>query len=168
MNTYNGSPGYQQHSDTSRAAAMSLENATEKRAMVLKVILDAGLRGATADEIKETLLAQEKVGLKSQVPPRLRELELKGRVFKTTNKRMTTSKRPATVYIAKEFKDHPGIEIDTKHTKPAPHAAVDLDPYAASYDLRQDIKKALDHMKATGYGSEHQPTIDILEKALAR
>ncbi|MGB0817798.1 MAG: hypothetical protein ACPGQQ_02740 [Candidatus Puniceispirillaceae bacterium] len=98
MTGYPESPGYQAHSETSRAAAARLTDASTLRRQIKLHLRESGQQGHTADEIARTLGIQN-----STIAARLRELELDNQVIKTTVKRKTRFDRDAFVYVLPIF-----------------------------------------------------------------
>lgn len=94
-----GGPGYQAHSETSRAAAANRPNAGAQREAVYNHIDAAGRTGATTDEVRTALLAQGVIHQNSIMSARVRELELAGRIVKTTQRRATSAAHQASVYV---------------------------------------------------------------------
>ena len=96
MTPYPNAPGHVAGSDTSEAAADSVEDtAASMRARVLWAIERRGAYGTTDDEL-EVLL-----GMRHQtVSARRRELELLDAIHKTTERRKTRSGRTAAVVAA--------------------------------------------------------------------
>lgn len=87
---------YQRHSDTSQAAALSIElNANTLRALVYAFIKRADLRGATDEEICDALRLGGNTGR-----PRRVELVEGGLVRDSSNRRRTRSGRNAVVWVA--------------------------------------------------------------------
>lgn len=113
-----GGPGYQRHSETSRAAAANRPNAGAQREAVFTFIDESGRHGATTDEVKTALLAQGVIHQNSVMSARVRELELAGRIVKTTKRRETSAKHQASVYVSKGIYNLGGIDQDA--TKGAP------------------------------------------------
>ncbi len=93
---YGGSPPFERGSETSLAAARSMEeSAPTLRDRVEEYVKRCGTSGATDDEIEEAL------GLRHQTASaRRRELELLGRIVKGPAFRLTRSGRRAGVYLA--------------------------------------------------------------------
>ncbi|MCP4677693.1 MAG: hypothetical protein GY854_19690 [Deltaproteobacteria bacterium] len=92
---YGGTPPHQQHSDTSRGAAVAVASkASKQRAQVYAHILSKGNNGATDEEIGTAL----DLGGNS-VRPRRRELVIAGRVVDSGHRRKTTTGRDATVWV---------------------------------------------------------------------
>lgn len=87
---------YQRHSETSRAAALDImPKAGTLRRRVLDSIIAAGKHGRTDDEIQ----AFERMDPSTQRPRRI-ELVEAGLVKDSGQKRMTRSRKPATVWVA--------------------------------------------------------------------
>lgn len=96
---YNGTPPHQWHSDTSRAAAQSVQSkALVVRARVLDFIRARGAQGATDDEVHIALKID-----KNTTAPRRRELQLKGQVTDSGFRRVTTSGKFATVWVVSDL-----------------------------------------------------------------
>lgn len=93
---YNGLPPHQSHSDTSRAAAESIQpKVLVMRMRVLNFIATRGSRGATDDEVHVALGID-----KNTTAPRRRELQLKGQVVDSGYRRRTRAGKYATVWVA--------------------------------------------------------------------
>jgi predicted Rossmann fold nucleotide-binding protein DprA/Smf involved in DNA uptake len=93
---YPNRPGSVANSDTSEAAADSLDDdlLSRMRRQCLDYITARPQLGATCDEIEVAL------GMRHQTASaRLRELELAGRIEKTSYRRPTRSGRGAQVYL---------------------------------------------------------------------
>lgn len=88
-------PPYVKGSDTSKAAAESMESSlTELQEKLLLRMRDVGARGVTCDELEEYF-----VGSNHQtISPRVRELYLGGWIYRTKRRRKTRSGRMAMVY----------------------------------------------------------------------
>jgi hypothetical protein len=92
---------YQRHSGTSRAAALSIEPATDTlRAAVYSWITRCGMHGATDQEISEAL----RMPGNTQRPRRV-ELVDGGHVVDSTRRRKTHSGRDAVVWISARVRD---------------------------------------------------------------
>jgi hypothetical protein len=88
-------PYHRYGTDTERTAALSmLEKAKSLRERTYSIILMRREWGATRDEIDQLLEITPNV-----TQPRLRELEIAGRIKKTDRTRPTRSGRQATVYV---------------------------------------------------------------------
>ncbi len=98
--TYKGKPPSVRGSDTSRAAAESMTtSAPTLRTKVLRLIIAAGPRGLTDDEIEVV------TGMRHQTASaRRRELVLGGKVQDSGGRRRTRSGRGATVWVYVEPK----------------------------------------------------------------
>lgn len=115
---YNGRPGFQRHSRTSRKAADEGGAAFSRQAkLVLDFIERQGRTGATTDEVRKALLAEGKIHQNSVMSARVRELELAGRIIKTAEERKTSAGQGANVYVTKEIFDLGGFLRDC--AKPA-------------------------------------------------
>jgi predicted transcriptional regulator len=91
---YPNEPGYVVGSDTSKAAAESI-NALSMRGIALETIKRAGLHGMTSDELEAT------IGMRHQTASaRIRELALGGNIFDSGQRRKTRSGRNAAVWLA--------------------------------------------------------------------
>jgi hypothetical protein len=93
--TYPATPGFVRGSDTSEAAASSLDPnvLTELRLRVYQFALKQEPRGVICDEVETAL------GMAHQTASaRIRELELSGWLVKTEDKRLTRSGRSARIY----------------------------------------------------------------------
>lgn len=91
---YGGEPPHQRHSDTSTASADELpeERRRTLRAQVLAYIVR--MRGATDEEMQTAL------GMEGNTErPRRRELQLGGLIVDSGQRRLTTSRRRAVVWI---------------------------------------------------------------------
>lgn len=95
--TYPETPGFQAHSDTSREAAEKLSADTLRQA-VLEDIALWERHGRTGDELSEQFGTAP-----GTISARLIELERAGNVIKTAQKRRTTARRHAFVYVAAQF-----------------------------------------------------------------
>jgi hypothetical protein len=97
LDLYGGTAPFERDSDTSREAALMAEpTRREKRAQVYRLIVAAGALGHTDSEIEEHL------GLLHQTASaRRRELVLLGHVVDSGRRRLTRSRRKATVWIAR-------------------------------------------------------------------
>jgi hypothetical protein len=85
--------------ETSRIAYQAA-NIGEIAQRVLEFIQSAGQHGATCDEAMATL------GLTHQsASPRFTDLEQRGLIVRTQNKRNTRSGNPAAIYVYQEFPD---------------------------------------------------------------
>lgn len=93
---YPHTPGFEAESDTSEAAAESMEGeASSLRALVLQFIRESREYGSTCDE------AEERLSLRHQTASaRIRELVLRNRVTDSGRRRPTRSGRMAVVYVA--------------------------------------------------------------------
>jgi len=92
------SVAYVKGSDTSRAAAESMEAiAPTLRHKVYHHILSKGAHGATDDEVVQALGLAHRT-----ITARRRELEREGAVYRTEQRRPTSSGRTAGVYMAVE------------------------------------------------------------------
>ena len=92
---YNGTPPHQAHSETSTAAAKEIvKDARSIRFRVYSKIKMSGARGLTDEEVQMAMGLQ----LQTEVPRR-RELVMKGLVVDGGMKRMTVSRRWATVWV---------------------------------------------------------------------
>lgn len=97
MATKQGLP-YQRGSDTSKAAAESMEEvAPAILTQVLLFIKRSGKHGANYDEIVVALNRD-----KPTISARCNELKRLGKIVDSGKRRMTRSGRPAAVYLAKE------------------------------------------------------------------
>jgi hypothetical protein len=105
---------YQKHSDTSLDAARLNTSAGAQRESVFQHIKKNGDYGSTTDEVKNALLAANKIHKNSVMSARVRELELKGYIVKTTKKRKTSAGRYANVYVSKDVFFTGGFEKDIK------------------------------------------------------
>lgn len=93
---YGGTPPHQSHSETSTASANKIkDSARTLRFKVYAYIKKCGARGATDEEIQIALRMQ----LQTEVPRR-RELIMKGLAVDSGIKRLTKSRRRATVWVA--------------------------------------------------------------------
>jgi len=91
---YGGRPPYVRGSDTSEAAADSIETSSSTlRFKVLAFIKEAGTRGATDDEVEAALDMRHQTA-----SARRRELVLSGHIRDSGNRRPTRSGRGATVW----------------------------------------------------------------------
>lgn len=91
---YPHEPGYVAGSDTSQAAAQSID-ALSMRGIALEAIKRAGLHGMTSDELEAT------IGMRHQTASaRIRELALGGNIFDSGQRRKTRSGRKAAVWLA--------------------------------------------------------------------
>lgn len=98
-NLYGGKPPHQVHSDTSEAAADEIADvALCVRERVYEYIKSQGEHGATDDEIHDFFQID-----KNTTAPRRRELQLKGLVIDSGNRRQTKAKRWAVVWVAASF-----------------------------------------------------------------
>lgn len=96
LDMFNRPAPYQRGSETSRAAAASIEPATgTKRAAVQAFILGRGDTGATNEEVAEGLGF-----LLQTVCARCRELQGSGAVRDSGKRRVTRSGRDAVVWVA--------------------------------------------------------------------
>ncbi|MCK1671065.1 hypothetical protein [Bradyrhizobium sp. 150] len=96
MTDYPIEPGFVSGSDTSEAAAASMDrSAGTLRAMIWKRAFEAGQSGVTCDEIEVHFDMRHQTA-----SARIRELDLSGDLIKTERKRQTRSGRLALVYIA--------------------------------------------------------------------
>lgn len=88
---------YARHSDTSKAAAKSIEPTSgTMRAIVLAFIRGRGASGATCEEIEINM------GMKHQTASaRVRELAQAGLIRDSGERRNTSSGRPATMWRAR-------------------------------------------------------------------
>lgn len=85
---------YVRGSDTSRAAAASVEHSAKaQQSRCLQLIKDSGYTGKTCDEIEEILGERHQA-----ISARLRELVLSERIIDTGSRRPTRSGRNANVY----------------------------------------------------------------------
>lgn len=87
----------QKHSATSMEAARRNVSAGKQREAIMAHIVAMATIGATGDEI-----AQKFNIIPGTVSARLRDLEIEGRIVKTSATRLTRSKRPANVYVSRE------------------------------------------------------------------
>lgn len=91
---YPETPGYQQGSRTSRAAAISMiQNSKTKRAQIMREMEKTRLCGMTIDEAAMLLDCQT-----GSASARMRELELGGEIVKSTATRKTRFGKQAKVY----------------------------------------------------------------------
>jgi hypothetical protein len=95
--TYPKTPGYQAHSETSREAAEKLSADTLRQAVLDDIALHER-QGRTGDELAEHFTTAP-----GTISARLIELERAGKVIKTAQKRRTTARRQAFVYVAAQF-----------------------------------------------------------------
>ena len=96
--TYPNTPGFQQHSETSRAAADSLTTQHSMEADILR-FLEHYPSGFTADELQEAFEGKLHPGVQAgTIAARLRGLELKEQILKTKETRRTRSNRQAQVW----------------------------------------------------------------------
>jgi len=109
--TYPDKPGAQAHSETSREAAMRFDPSTYYGRILDKLNL-VGAHGLTCDDISLQMDVEQ-----STIGARLRELELKGGVVKTAQKRKTRYNRNAFVYVTKD-NWHEGMGKATVKEKP--------------------------------------------------
>lgn len=102
---YGGRAPYQKHSKTSRQAAHELTvvklNKTQER--ILTFIKRKGIHGVTANEVWRRFEYSQ-----NTINPRMVELKEMGLIVEKrengeTVTRLTSYKRPAVVYVAKEF-----------------------------------------------------------------
>jgi len=114
-----GGAGFQSHSETSRAAAHGRKRSGAQRESVFDFIAGQGQTGATTDEVKAALLARGVIGPNSIMSARVRELEMDGRVVKTTITRDTSAGFAANVYVTAEVFQLGGYERDFQKEKPA-------------------------------------------------
>ena len=97
MSNYPNAPGFVAGSDTSEAAAASID-AGSMREIAYKAIQHSGLHGMTSDELEMT------IGMRHQTASaRIRELAMNGRVFDSGQRRQTRSGRKAVVWLAYRF-----------------------------------------------------------------
>ena len=102
--SYRGRAGFQKHSRTSRLAAESgRPTFSRQAAIVLEYIASQGRTGAITDEIRKALLAEGKIHENSVMSARVRELEMAGRIVKTTEERRTSANQGANVYVTAEI-----------------------------------------------------------------
>jgi hypothetical protein len=95
-NNYQGMPPFVDGSDTSRAAAYSMEGSVgAMRACVLRFIVTAGSKGATDEEVQNRLPMNQ-----NTQRPRRRELQLSGYVERSDIRRPTRSGSLAYAYVA--------------------------------------------------------------------
>lgn len=100
---------YQRHSDTSRAAAERIEPARDTlRAEVFSYIVQAGLSGATDEEISEALAIPG-----NTERPRRVELVEGGHVDDSLRRRKTRSGRSAVVWVAVKVREQHAQTIQT-------------------------------------------------------
>lgn len=91
---YPETPGYQQGSSTSQAAAISMiSNSRTKRAQIMREMEKTRLCGMTIDEAAVLLDCQT-----GSASARMRELELGGDIVKSTATRKTRFGKRAKVY----------------------------------------------------------------------
>lgn len=114
-----GGAGFQAHSETSRAAAHGRKRSGAQRESVFDFIAGQGNEGATTDEVKAALLERGMIGPNSIMSARVRELEMAGRVVKTTITRDTSAGFAANVYVTAEVFQRGGFERDFQKEKPA-------------------------------------------------
>lgn len=88
-----GSAPYARDSDTSAAAAGSIDGPALRR-LVRHAILKAGRRGLTCDEVEVLLDMRHQTA-----SARIRELALRGAVHDSTVRRRTRSNRSAIVWV---------------------------------------------------------------------
>lgn len=95
--TYPDTPGFQKNSDTSRAAANALTSQHSMEDDIFRY-LEHYASGFTADELHEALLDKHPGVQAGTIAARLRGLELKGRIRKTKETRLTRNRRQAQVW----------------------------------------------------------------------
>lgn len=95
---YGGLPPHQKHSDTSKEAALTLDEAKRNsdRGKIMRHYLVREGLGATDDEVQHVLNMHEG----NTERPRRRELEQAGLIYKTKQRRLTCKGKPAFVYVA--------------------------------------------------------------------
>jgi len=144
---------YQKHSATSKEAAEKLTTADTLRNWIFQDIRIHAEYGRTGDE-----LANQFACAPGTISARLIELERAGLIVKNGKTRLTESRRNAAVYVVAT-----GKERDSFPCKPATKRAK---AEANLAQLRGDVRKVLDSLKASGYGKEFKPVVLILEQAL--
>lgn len=152
--TYPNTPGYQAHSETSREAAERLSPETLVCAVLSRVQL-GGKYGRTADDLSIIFDVPQ-----STIAARLRELELAGRVIKTTMKRETRHKRNAFVYVHPEH-----------FTEDMGRAAVKSEPPADIIRLQAEhtrMKEALERIEGHCMNGNRCHIREIAQAALGR
>ena len=95
--SYPDTPGFQKHSDTSRAAADAMTSQHSMEDDIFRY-LEHYASGFTADELHECLLDKHPGVQAGTIAARLRGLELKGRIRKTKETRLTRNRRQAQVW----------------------------------------------------------------------
>ena len=99
---------YQQHSTTSTAAAVAIEDkAGTLRRKVRDYLLSCGAEGATDEQIQNAL----QMNPSTQRPRRIELVEAR-KVLDSGKQRKTLSGRAATVWIASEFVFRPAVQGD--------------------------------------------------------
>ncbi len=89
-----------------------IDNTTLQRNIILSIIESKKIRGATCQELSYILSINNML-----VYARLRELERKNKIVKTSHKRKTGKNKRASVYISIDIADRYNIEYDKKETK---------------------------------------------------
>ena len=158
LKTYPNGPGFQSHSSTSREAAAKNTSAGAQRDHVEAFIARGGRYGATTDEVRNYLLDKRLIHKNSIMSARVRELELSGRIVKTTMKRKTLAGRQANVYVSRDIFYAGGFQKDVK--KPANTPSCDCVKY------RRVLQNIKERMAMTGYGAEHRIIVEWVNDAL--
>ncbi len=152
--SYPDSPGYQPHSDTSKAAAEGSKESSKRQAEdIFQWMASRGMTGATIDE--GVLFLSARFGRDMQASPRFRQLELAGRIVKTSDKRETRTGHKAVVYRVAHIA--PG---DPAPPMPAPvvvatgngHAMAVHTPPVSPIAQATAYDKARDQLARTGHG----------------
>jgi hypothetical protein len=158
---YPHTPGYQSHSQTSKAAAYALTSKDSMEADILRY-LEGYPSGFTADELREAFEGKHPDVQAGTIAARLRGLELKNLIRKTKETRPTRNNRQAHVWKhPRHATFHEVIPPRNSHnisvrTSYEIHLTNERDKY------KRAIEAAIEQMQRTGYGREHKPVIDFL------
>lgn len=159
--TYPETAGFQKHSKTSRMAADELTSQHSMEDDIFRY-LEFYPSGFTADELQEALTDKHPGVQAGTIAARLRGLELKGRIKKTKETRLTRNRRQAQVWKhPKHVKAEDLIAAQPVKQREA-DGEPDNDALVAITAQRDRYRKALESCR----GRSYQTVMGIIATAL--
>lgn len=158
--TYPETAGYQSHSKTSKEAADKLTSQHSMEDDIFRY-LEFYPSGFTADELQEALTDKHPGVQAGTIAARLRGLELKGRIKKTNETRLTRNRRQAQVWKHPKHASESEL-IAAQPVKARENDEPQNDALAQVMAERDKYRKALESCR----GRSYQTVMGIIATAL--
>lgn len=165
--SYQHTPGYQKHSDTSKAAAgLAAKSQASREDEILSLLRQGDINGTgyTADEIHEILSEDDPLLQAGTIAARLRGLELKNKAVKAAATRMTRSGSPAHPWFTKEMAVRMAIPLAAK----APPKNSNSTTANNDNEAIKALQNLVDSIKASGVDVWTVAAVNEAEKVLAK